>query len=249
MARNRTRPALASLALLVVLIGVPAASVDASPRSPSAARAATTRPATDGVRPGSVNATSMDLTAEYAATVTLNYGTRSFRVSETIAVRNTSGVPIDRLELNTIVARLGGMTITAASVDGHAVHPTVSDQTIHFPLGGILDPGASTQVRLSYRATLRSTTASSNWLFTRTNGILEAHRWLPWISRPTPFSRPNHGDPFVTGVSPLVRVTIVSDRRLVYATTGEQVGGSGLTKTFEARNVRDFAFTAAPDYR
>ena len=53
----------------------------------------------------------------------------------------------------------------------------------------------------------------------------------------------------MTGVSPLVRVTIVSDRRLVYATTGEQVGGSGLTKTFEARNVRDFAFTAAPDYR
>ena len=249
MARNRTRPALASLALLVVLIGLPAASVDASPRSPSAARAATTRPATDGVRPGSVNATSMDLTAEYAATVTLNYGTRSFRVSETIAVRNTSGVAIDRLELNTIVARLGGMTITAGSVDGHAVHPTVSDQTIHFPLGGILDPGASTQVRLSYRATLRSTTASSNWLFTRTNGILEAHRWLPWISRPTPFSRPNHGDPFVTGVSPLVRVTIVSDRRLVYATTGEQVGGSGLTKTFEARNVRDFAFTAATYYR
>ena len=97
MARFRTRPALASLALLVVLIGLPAASVDASPRSPSAARAATTRPATDGVRPGSVNATSMAVTAEYAATVTLNYGTRSFRVSETIAVRNTSGVAIDRL--------------------------------------------------------------------------------------------------------------------------------------------------------
>lgn len=202
MARNRSRPALASLALLVVLIGVPAASVDASPRSPSAASAAASRPAADGVRSGSVNATSMDLTAEYTATVTLNYGTRSFRVSETIAIRNTSRIAIDRLELNTIVARLGGMAITGASVDGHTVHPTVSDQTIHLPLGGILDPGASTQVRVSYRATLRSTTSGSNWLFTRTNGILEAHRWLPWISRPTAFNRPNHGDPFVTGVSP-----------------------------------------------
>ena len=50
-------------------------------------------------------------------------------------------------------------------------------------------------------------------------------------------------------MSPLVRVTIVSDRRLVYATTGEQVGGDGPDEAFEARNVRDFAFTAATDYR
>ena len=250
MARNRThRPALASLTLLVLLVGVPAANAQAAPRRPAAAPAGSSLPANDGVRAGSVNATSMDLTAEYAATVTLNYGTRSFRVSETINVRNTSGVAIDRLELNTIVARLGAMHITSAAVDGKAVHPTVSDQTIHYPLGGVLDPGASAQVRLSYRATMRSSTSGSNWLFTRANGILEAHRWLPWISRPTAFTRPNHGDPFVTGVSPLVRVTINSDRRLVYATTGEQVGGSGLTKRFEARNVRDFAFTAATDYR
>ena len=55
------------------------------------------------------------------------------------------------------------------------------------------------------------------------NGILEAHRWLPWISRPTPFDRPNHGDPFVTPVSPRVRVTIVGDRAIRWATTGEQV--------------------------
>jgi hypothetical protein len=85
-------------------------------------------------------------------------------------------------------------------------------------------------------------------MFTRANGILEAYRWLPWISKPIAFNRPNHGDPFVTPVSPRVRVTIVSDRALRYATTGEQVGGSGLTKVFEARNVRDFSFTGATDY-
>ncbi len=247
MTRSRTRHLVAIAMLLAATVVVSAVPVDAVRRSP--ARPAAPGPALDGVRPGSINATSMNLTASYSATVRLDFGTRAFRVDEAIVLTNTSGAAIDRLELNTIAARLGGgLRITSASVDGAAVHPTVTDQTIHFPLGGILDPGAGTVVRLQYRATLRSTTSGSTWLFTRANGILEAHRWLPWISKPTAFDRPNHGDPFVTGTSPLVRVTIISDRRLVYATTGEQVAASGLSRTFEARNVRDFAFTAAPDY-
>ncbi len=245
MTRSRTRRLVGIAALLAAAFVVLAIPVDAARRSP----ARLPMPAADGVRAGTVNATSMNLTAEYSATVRLGFGTRAFRIDEAIVVTNTSGIAIDRLELNTIAARLGGgMRITSASVDGVAVQPTVTDQTIHLPLGGVLDPGAGTVVRLQYRATLRSTTSGSNWLFTRANGILEAHRWLPWISTPTAFNRPNHGDPFVTGVSPKVRVTIISDRRLVYATTGEQVAGSGLSRTFEARNVRDFAFTAAPDY-
>jgi hypothetical protein len=206
-------------------------------------------PTTDGLVPGTVNATSINLSAEYVATVRLNFGTRSFLVSSTMTVTNTSGKAIDRLELNTIAARLGQMTLTVTRVDDVPVHATVSDQTIHLPLGGILEPGATTTVRISYRAILRSSTTGSNWLFTRANGVLEAHRWLPWISIPTPFDRPNHGDPFVTPVSPHVRITIVADRPIRWATTGEQVASSGMTKTFEARNVRDFAFVGAPDYR
>jgi hypothetical protein len=212
--------------------------------TPAAATATTT-----AIRPGSVNRTSLNLQATYSATVRLGWTTRSFRVSATIAVTNTSGVAIDRLELNTIAARLGGMVVTGASVDGTAVTPSVSDQTIKLPLGGILDPGASTTVRIGYRATLRSTTGGSSWLFTRANGVLEAYRWLPWISRATPFDRPNHGDPFVTPVSPHVKVTIVADRTIRWATTGSQTSPIGTTTTFEARNVRDFVITGAPDYR
>ncbi len=229
----------------------PTASSSASP-SPSASVApgsSAEPPAAAGLVAGAVNRTSLDLTASYRATVRLSWATRSFRVSSTMTVTNTSGGSIDRLELNTIAARLGRMAITLARVDGRDVRPTVTDQTIHLPLGGTLPPGASVTVRIDYRATLRSDTAGSNWLFTRANGILEAHRWLPWISRPTAFNRPNHGDPFVTPVSPLVRVTIVSDRRIRWATTGEQTSPTGTTMTFEARNVRDFAFTGAPDYR
>ena len=231
--------------------GGPSASIPSDTASPvvPSAPVGSAPPTADGIVAGTVNATSMALTAEYDATVRLDYGTRSFRVSSTMTIANTSGKAIDRLELNTIAARLGRMTVTLARSDGKAVTATVRDQTITVPLGGILQPGARVVVRVDYRATLRSDLAGSNWLFTRVNGILQAHRWLPWISRPTTFTRPNHGDPFVTPVSPRVRVTIVSDRVIRWATTGEQVGGTGTTKIFEARNVRDFAIAGAPDYR
>ena len=233
-AAARTTPARSST--------TPTPEANVAPTSPSVAGAS-------AVRPGSVNRTSLDLQATYDATIRLSWTTRSFRVSATIAVTNTSGLAIDRLELNTIAARLGGMVVTGASVDGAAVTPSVSDQTIKLPLGGILDPGASATVRIGYRATLRSTTSGSTWLFTRANGILEAHRWLPWISRATPFDRPNHGDPFITPVSPHVKVTITADRTIRWATTGEQTSPTGTTTTFEATNVRDFVIAGAPDYR
>lgn len=216
--------------------------------SPSTPGPSPSPPAATSIRPGTVDATTMDVRAEYAATLDLGFASRAFRVSEVVALTNTSNRAIDRLELNTVAARLGRMTITSASVDGRPVRPTVADQTIRLPLGGILDPGAATTIRLSYRATLRSTTAGSSWLFTRANGIVEAHRWIAWVSRATPFDRPNTGDPFVTGVSPRVRVTIASDRAIRWATTGEQVGGAGRTTRFEARNVRDFAIVGAPDF-
>jgi hypothetical protein len=216
---------------------------------PSSQPAATAPAAATAIRPGTINRTSLNLSATYATTLAVNWTSRSFAVSTVLVVTNTSGGAIDRLELNTVAARLGGMRITAASVDGRAVTPSVSDQTIRLPLGGILDAGATTTARVDYRATLRSTTSGSSWLFARTNGVLEAHRWIPWISRATAFDRPNHGDPFVTPASPRVTVRIVADRTIRWATTGEQTSPTGRTTTFQATNVRDFVVVGAPDYR
>ena len=236
----------ATTAPVVSLASAPSASIGpaAEPSAPSPEA-----PASTGLIPGAVNRTSMNLSVEYQAAVKVNVANRWFRVSSTMTVTNTSGGPIDRLELNTIAARLGGMRITLARSDGVAVAATVSDQTIRVPLGGTLPAGGTVTVRLDYAATLRSDTAGSNWLFTRANGIVAVHRWLPWVSRPTAFNRPNHGDPFVTPVSPRVRVTITAERTMRWATTGEQTSPTGLTTSFEATNVRDFVFTGAPDYR
>src|SRR3954451_18737265 len=201
---------------------------------------------------GSVDRTSLALTATYTVRATLGWSDRRAGGAATpIHVRNTSGGGIDRLELNTVAARLGSMHLGTVTVDGTPRRATVRDQTITVPLGGVLPARASTVVTVVYSATLLSTIGGTTWLFTRANGIVGAYRWIPWVSRATPFDRPNHGDPFVTPVSPDITVTIASDRVLRYATTGVRVATSadGRSQTFHAANVRDFVLTAAPDYR
>ena len=238
-----SRPAVIfSLALLVALVGIMAPS----PATP-AVRAASPVVASQIV-PGSVNRTSVHLEATYRATLRLNWGTRAVRVTSTATVRNTSGGAIDRIELNTVAAVLGRMRLRFSTVDGVAAPATVSGQTITVPLGGNLPAGATTTVRIRYTARLRTGLGGSSWYYTKANGIANLYRWLPWISRARQFERPNYGDPFVTASSPHVRVRIVPDRRLDFATSGNRVAVDGLAQTFEARNVRDFTVTASPDF-
>ncbi len=217
----------------------PSPAVDATKRTVSA------------ITPGTVNRSSVNLTARYLVGLTLGFSSRSFQANTIATITNTSGGPVDRVELDTIAARLGGMRLRVVEVDGRRVAARVSDQTIIVPLGGILAAGDTVTIRVHYTATLRSSLAGSNWMFTRTNGIVDAYRWIPWVSRSTPFTRPNHGDPFVTPVSPEVTVSVRTDRRLVIASTADRVSQSsdGLTQRFVARNVRDVTITAAPDFR
>jgi hypothetical protein len=225
-----------------VVGGLPPATVT-SPKDagPSAAGDAAT-----AIIPGTVNRATIALVATYDVRLTLHYGDRRLAAVSTMRITNASGGPIDRLDLNTIAARLGHLVLGSVTVDGHPVAPTASDQTIVVPLGGILPAGASTTVRLAFRAILRADLAGSDWLFTRTNGVIDAYRWLPWVSLPRRFDRPNYGDPFITTSSPLVRVRITTDRPLVIAATGRRIATSGLSQTFEARDVRDFTITASP---
>ncbi len=242
-ARRSPRAAVLALALALIALGLPSSAV-------SPTRAASPVGVGDIVA-GAVNRSSVHLTATYDARLKINWGAHRISVRATLSITNTSGGPIDRVELNTIAARLGAMKLDPVTVDGVAVKATVSDQTIVVPLGGVLPAGGSMTVRVRYLATLRTTLSGSNWLFTKANGIVDLYRWLPWVSKKTPFTRPNHGDPFVTPSSPSVRVTVVTTRKLVLATTGNKVSTSadGLTKVYTAQNVRDFTVTAAVDYK
>ena len=200
------------------------------------------------VVPGSVNRTSLNLEATYDARIRIGWESRNIKVESVATIRNTSGAGIDRVELNTVAARLGGMDLNGAFVDGVPVKASVSDQTIVVPLGGILPAGGTVRVDVRYAARLRTSLSGSSWMFTKANSIANLYRWLPWVSRKTAFDRPNYGDPFVTPTSPHVRVQIVPDRTLRVATSGERTATDGLAQTFEARNVRDFTITASPSF-
>jgi len=250
----RRNPALllAALAALLVVASAAPAAVAGRAMGPGATTfAPAPGPATSAIEPGSVGRSSLDVRATYATTLRLSYGTRRFAVHSAATITNMSDGPIDRVELNTAAARLGSLKLTSSLVDGRAVAARISDQTIIVPLGGILPSGATTVVRVKYTATLRTSLSGSSWLFTKAHGIVNAYRWLPWVSRRTPFDRPNHGDPFVTTTSPFVRLTVITDRKLVIATSGDRVfrSADGRTQRFEARDVRDMTVSAAPDFR
>ncbi|HEY6570752.1 MAG TPA: hypothetical protein VIZ22_10695 [Candidatus Limnocylindrales bacterium] len=240
------------IALLAAAItGATAEAIPATPRVvPQPVRPASTV-ATTAIVPGAVHRTSLAIDATYDVDVRLTVAARTLKGTVTIDARNDSGDGIDRLMLNTVMARLGALDLGAVTVDGSRVKARIDDQTIMVPLGGVLPDGASATIVVPFAARLRANLSGSNWLFTRANGIVDMHRWIPWISRKRPFNRPNHGDPFVTPVSDRVTVRLRTDVPLRFGTSGHVVSASsdGLTRTFRATNVRDFVVTAAADYR
>ena len=192
---------------------------------------------------------SLGLSASYVVDATFNWSTRAVTVHSSANVKNTTGSAIGALAFNLATLRIGHAHVGVVNVDGHAVSVDVDDQTVFVPLSPALAPGARSIVTISYTATLSTSTVDDNAEFARTGGIMTAYRWIPWLSRPTRFDRPNVGETWVTSVSPSVRVTLHSDRRLTFATSGHRVSDNGLTQTFAASNVRDFNFSAAPDYK
>ena len=249
-----------ALSALVVAIVVALAPAPVSAISPHAAFVAGHDVAAGGtgaldavsaITPGSVNRSSMRVSATYAVDARLAVAARILRGSVTITARNDSGAGIDRLRLNTVMGPLGRLALGRVTVDGQAVKATRSGQTITVPLGGILPAGASATVIVPFRATLRSTTGGSTWLFTRANGITSMYRWVPWISRTTAFERPNFGDPFVTPVSPRVTLRFRTDVPVRVVVNGRRtsISADGRTTTWALVNVRDVVVNAAPDYR
>jgi hypothetical protein len=203
------------------------------------------------IEPGSVDRSSLRMTATYDVSARLAVAARALRGSVTITARNDSGAGVDRLRLNTVMGPLGGLVLGAVTVDGRAATATRSGQTVTIGLGGVLPDGETAIVVVPFSATLRSTTGGSSWLFTRANGITSLYRWVPWISRTTAFARPNFGDPFVTPVSPRVTLRLRTDvpLRVVVNGTRSSVSDDGRTTTWTLLNVRDAVVNAAADYR
>ncbi len=204
----------------------------------------------DPVAGASVSGGSLDLAATYQVTAEFDWNSRSVSVQTTASVRNTSSASVGELDFNLTPLLLGHAHVGSVLVNGHSAARSISDQTLVVDLPSTLAHGASVSVEIDYTATLNSTSKGDRWLFARTTEMT-AYRWIPWLSRPINFEANRQGDPWVTPLSPRVDVTIKSDRKLKIASTGQRTAASanGLIQTFVAYNVRDFNFTAAPNYR
>jgi hypothetical protein len=195
-------------------------------------------------------ATSYDLEGRYTVGVHLDWDTRWVDVTTTIALRNTSGRTIDRLELNTVAAKLGGMKNLRARVNGSKVGATKTGQTLIVPLGFDLAAGEAASVFVGYRARLSTRAGGRSYFFAKLGGVAQLYRFIPWVSRRIPFGSSNHGEQFVTPVSPRVEVTVSADRKLVWATSGRQIKKlSPRQFRYVATDVRDFNIAASPSYR
>lgn len=194
-------------------------------------------------------ASSYELEARYDVDVRLDWDTRWVRVTTAIDLRNTSGSRIDRLELNTVAAKLGGLRNLRVKVDGVPASASVGGQTIRLPLPTALQAGDSARVTVAFKARLGTSATGRGYFFAKLGGVAQLYRFIPWLSRRIPFGSSNHGEPFVTPVSPRVEVTVSSDRRLVWATSGRRVARLGpRSARYVARNVRDFNLAASPGW-
>jgi len=233
----------------IVPIGAP------SPVSVSSVAAPDPAAVDGGISSGSVAAAqapagaSYELDAEYDVELFLNWKTRRLRLVTSIDLVNASGGVIDRLHLNTIAAKLGSLRKLRVWVDGDEITAKRSGQTITVPLLDALGPSGTARVKVSFRARLLTTAAGRGFLFSKRGGIAQMYRFIPWLSRRIPFGSDPHGEPFLTPSSKKVRVTVDSDRKLKWATSGRRIARSGTRKTFLANDVRDFNIAASPSYR
>jgi hypothetical protein len=192
---------------------------------------------------------SLGLKATYDVSATLNWAAGTLAVSSTALVTNDTDEPIGALTFNVLPAKIGQMVLEEVVVAKVPATAQVTGQTVSVTLPVPLGPAEQAAVRIRYSSRFGTTSTDKQWLFAKRNGIATAYRWIPWLSRAVKFKRPNFGEPFITANSDEVRVTITSDRQLLFAVTGRRVAVNGLTQTFVAHNVRDFNFAASPSYR
>jgi hypothetical protein len=194
-------------------------------------------------------ADSLGLSATYDVSARLSYRYARLRVDSLARVTNPTSQPVAQLVFNLVPLVVGDATIESVTVNGQPASSVVEDQSVYVDLPTPL-VGGQAAVRIVYRASLLPSPLDGNGYFVKADGIVSAARWIPWLSRPASFSRPNFGNPYVTATASRVDVRLTSERRLIYATSGQRraLSADGLTQTFVARSVRDFNFAAAPNY-
>ena len=203
---------------------------------------------TTGVNSTSAAVNSLRLRATYDVSARINWSAGTFVVSSVATVSNPTKDRVNQIAFNLITLRTGAAQLTEVTVAGTPVQASAGGQTVIVPLPNGLAPGDQVKVRIDYRATFNGGDAKRD-LFIQRNGIAAGYRWIPWLTREQRFRTQNFGETWVTDISPRVTVRLSSDAALKWATSGRSLGSSDGVTTFEANDVRDFNFSASPNYR
>ena len=192
---------------------------------------------------------SYRLEAGYDVAVRLDWDARRVDVETTITLRNTSGGPVDRLELNTVAAKLG--------VDARPPRrrgrwqrcgPRSSDRPSRCPSACRSRRTPRPVSQVDFRAKLQTTTAGAPTSSPSSARVAQLYRVIPWLSRAIPFGRqgprravPDAGQPARRGDA-AARTGTWSGRPLVAVSAAT----APASETHRASDVRDFVITASP---
>lgn len=194
-------------------------------------------------------ANSLPLRASYDVSAAINWSAGTMTVSSVATVSNPTNDRVDQVAFNLVTLRTGAAQLTEVTVAGDPVTAQAGGQTVIVPLPNGLAPGDQVNVRINYRAQFNATSGSKRDLFAQKNGVVTAYRWIPWLSREQRYRTQNFGETWVTDVSPRVSVRLSSTTTVKWATSGRVLGMVDGAQTFEANDVRDFNFSASPNYR
>ncbi|MDL2335437.1 MAG: hypothetical protein QFC55_05350 [Chloroflexota bacterium] len=193
---------------------------------------------------------SLGLSATYDVSANLQWANHRLVVVSTATVTNTTASAVTALTFNLVPAKIGQIAMNGVTVNGSAAPASLDDMNVIVNLNSALAPNAAATVTIRYSGRLNSTNPNRKWLFAERHDIATAYRWIPWLSNRYAFKTPLFGDAFTTQVASRVDVSLTSDRAgMVYAAPGTRTSVNGNTQTFVAYNVRDWNFSASPDYQ
>ena len=167
---------------------------------------------------------SLGLSATYDVEAEFSWASGEVAFQTMATVTNPRPWSVSTLAFNLSTLRTGRAELASVTVDGVAVQPVIDDQTVIVPLAASLESGATTAVEFvgTARLNLSPRQGTDEWGFARSDGVMTAYRWIPWLTRTTPFDRPSVGDPFVTASSPRVE-SRSRPTAPTFATSGEQI--------------------------
>ncbi|HET7677236.1 MAG TPA: M1 family aminopeptidase [Candidatus Limnocylindrales bacterium] len=198
-----------------------------------------------------VNRASMALETSYYLRTRLSYYAGTIAATETIRIRNLSGLAISKINLSVLPRAFGELaSIGGYSVDGRVVSAAwTNNANLELQLGRDLPPGEYATVRLSF--TLRPSSRIGTSLdarLSKANGIMQVSHWFPIVSSGHGMRYP--GDSQYTRTARRIRLELTTDSSAVrIAAPGRRVSSSGTYHVYELEYARDFAFGASPLYR